>query len=570
MQRQNSPQQKQESFSHVGEKNLYEVNTSKAQKIVSLKSNFKPKPQIVSQKIPTYTSNNNISKAIEKPKQLSTNEVNLRTPNQFLHLKSGFQAKLIKTDLSKYQKDKKIPETIKKPSNIKKDLFFINNIIPKNSFEGTNDTLKVDAKNTQSKTKFDKPTNQLSFNSGKMHLFAAKGSPSKYFSEQSVYNNIGDDQKPRRNNSINKIELKQKICPSLNEKAEKSLSSNSSKTNSNEVKNKNKMKNDYLPRKDSDDRGNFNEIAFQSNQISKNQRKNNSSVPANKDPIQEFQNLNMKIDPFNFNMSGHNIDERSLSGKNKDMSFNRERIFQLKVTKDPFSLKKIITDFFTNNPKGNFKTNLDFYGQLVMIGKGTYGKVYETTHRLTDKKVAIKCFEKTNIKNVNAMHKIFNEVEILSNLFHPNIIKLYEIFENDKYYFFVTEYAQKGDLLKILQANGPFNETQVFLILKDLIHVCQYLKSKGILHRDIKLDNILLDDSYRIKICDFGISVKVDEKVDFTEKCGTPAYMSPEVIQKCYKGFLSDVFLKELEYRSDFIHIISWRSAFYRQFDRRD
>lgn len=75
------------------------------------------------------------------------------------------------------------------------------------------------------------------------------------------------------------------------------------------------------------------------------------------------------------------------------------------------------------------------------MGHGTYGKVYRAIHKLTKKPVAIKSIEKVHCRSPDSMPKIFNEVEILSRLNHPNVIKIYEIFENPKFYFMVTEFV---------------------------------------------------------------------------------------------------------------------------------
>jgi tRNA A-37 threonylcarbamoyl transferase component Bud32 len=271
-------------------------------------------------------------------------------------------------------------------------------------------------------------------------------------------------------------------------------------------------------------------------------KKMNSSVPTNKNIVhnEEFEN---KINATNFNMSGH-IDPTTgpnNSGPIKKELISREHIFKIKEDKDMSDLISYIKHNFVDYPNQRFKTSLNFYELLKILGKGTYGKVYEAQHKLTSCKVAIKCIEKTTIKNEKSMQKIFNEVEILANLNYSNIIKLFEIFENDKYYFFVTEFAEKGDLLRLIENNGSFNEVQSFLILKDLVESLKYLHSKGILHRDVKLDNILLNNKYKVKLCDFGISLKINEGSKLTEKCGTPAYMAPEIITGSYSGFGVDV-----------------------------
>ena len=279
-------------------------------------------------------------------------------------------------------------------------------------------------------------------------------------------------------------------------------------------------------------------------------RKNNSSVPTNKEQIESDNGLFKKLSPANFNMSGL-IKESEPQTKLPSASINLSKV---NFSNDRQALVSRIQQFYkSNSPSTKFQTTIDFYKIKEMVGKGRYGKVYLATHRLSDKNVAIKVSEKTDIKCLTAMQRIFEEANLLASLNHPNVIKLYEIFENEKYYFFVTEYMEKGDLMAILRANRRLEEASVFLILKDLVAVCKYLKSKRILHRDIKLDNILMDQYYRVNLCDFGISVRMRDEV-LTEKCGTPAYMPPEVIAGSYSGFGFDV---------DSLELVCWCLSLY-------
>ena len=98
----------------------------------------------------------------------------------------------------------------------------------------------------------------------------------------------------------------------------------------------------------------------------------------------------------------------------------------------------------------------------------------------------------------------------------------------------------QGDLLSLLQRNGPFSESQIYIVIKDILTALIYLHKKNILHRDIKLDNILLDKNNNLKLCDFGISLFIKNNNFYTDRCGTPAYIAPEIIQSKYKGFKSD------------------------------
>jgi non-specific serine/threonine protein kinase len=181
------------------------------------------------------------------------------------------------------------------------------------------------------------------------------------------------------------------------------------------------------------------------------------------------------------------------------------------------------------------------YKMIGVLGKGSYGVVFLAVHLISGQKVAIKAIKKNRNNDVARNYKkITNEIEIFSSLNHKNIISLYEVFENRKYIFLVTEYAEKGDLLSLLQRSGPFSESQIYIVIKDIINALMFIHKQNILHRDIKLDNILLDKDNNLKLCDFGISLKIDKDTYYTDRCGTPAYIAPEIIKSKYKGFKSD------------------------------
>jgi hypothetical protein len=99
-------------------------------------------------------------------------------------------------------------------------------------------------------------------------------------------------------------------------------------------------------------------------------------------------------------------------------------------------------------------TSLDFYKLIKLIGKGAFGKVHLAVNVLTEKYVAIKCIGKTHMNDRTSKKKIFNEITILKNINHPNIIRLLEVFSNHKYIFLVMEYAPQGDLLKYVKKKG--------------------------------------------------------------------------------------------------------------------
>jgi tRNA A-37 threonylcarbamoyl transferase component Bud32 len=202
-----------------------------------------------------------------------------------------------------------------------------------------------------------------------------------------------------------------------------------------------------------------------------------------------------------------------------------------------------IKEFYrTHSTSQDVATILEFYQFNKMIGEGSFGKVYSAVSVLTGKDVAIKCFDKAKIQTDSAKQKVFQEVKILNMLDHPNISRLLEVFENKKYIFFVIEFAKEGDILSLLKAKGPLSEDIARFIVIQVVHGLKHCHSRDILHRDIKLDNVLLSENYIAKICDFGISRIVKKGEVIHEQCGTPAYIAPEVISgKGYSGFQADI-----------------------------
>lgn len=177
-----------------------------------------------------------------------------------------------------------------------------------------------------------------------------------------------------------------------------------------------------------------------------------------------------------------------------------------------------------------------------LLGRGAFGKVNLALHVGTGRFVALKSFNKSKFNNDNSKEKVKAEWQMLRNLNHLNVLKMFEKFETSKYIIIVLEYVAAGDLLSYIKKRNKLTEKVAKYIFKQIIEGLEYIHSKDIIHRDIKLDNILIDLNNNVKICDFGISNIVTDNELMHEQCGTPAYMAPEVIRgKGYKGFASDV-----------------------------
>ena len=187
--------------------------------------------------------------------------------------------------------------------------------------------------------------------------------------------------------------------------------------------------------------------------------------------------------------------------------------------------------------------SIEFYKVISLIGRGAFGKVLLCEHKLTGKKVAVKAISKAQLRNHRSKKKIFQEVYILRKIKSKYVIKILEVFESEKNFLMVLEYAGGGDLLHYVRDKGRLKEEEAKKIFKQIIQGAIAIHDAGILHRDFKLDNILLDSNYStIKICDFGISKILCPGEVISDQCGTPAYLAPEIIKnEGYQGFSVDI-----------------------------
>jgi serine/threonine protein kinase len=134
------------------------------------------------------------------------------------------------------------------------------------------------------------------------------------------------------------------------------------------------------------------------------------------------------------------------------------------------------------------------------------------------------------------------EVNLLLKLRHDHVVKIYETIETKKHIIIVMELCAGGDLLNYVRKRRRLKEPFAKKIFKQIIDGLKYIHSKYIAHRDIKLDNILLDGKGSVKIADFGVSKQCQAGAKMREQCGTPAYIAPEILKnKSGYGFNVDL-----------------------------
>ena len=110
------------------------------------------------------------------------------------------------------------------------------------------------------------------------------------------------------------------------------------------------------------------------------------------------------------------------------------------------------------------------------------------------------------------------------------MVKFYETFESNNHILIIMEYISCGDLLTFVRKRTKLSEKIAKFIFRQIIEALQYIHSKNVIHRDIKLDNILIDLNNTIKLCDFGFAKVINKDAKTYTKCGTPCYIAPEIL----------------------------------------
>uniref|UniRef100_A0A1A8F481 Serine/threonine kinase 32A n=2 Tax=Nothobranchius korthausae TaxID=1143690 RepID=A0A1A8F481_9TELE len=177
------------------------------------------------------------------------------------------------------------------------------------------------------------------------------------------------------------------------------------------------------------------------------------------------------------------------------------------------------------------EVNFDHFQILRAIGKGSFGKVCIVQKKDTKKMYAMKYMNKLKCVERNEVRNVLKEMQIMQNLEHPFLVNFWYSFQDEEDMFMVVDLLLGGDLRYHLQQNVHFTESTVKLYICELALALGYLRSKHIIHRDIKPDNILLDEHGHVHLTDFNIAAIVKEDLKATSIAGTKPYMAPELFQ---------------------------------------
>lgn len=179
------------------------------------------------------------------------------------------------------------------------------------------------------------------------------------------------------------------------------------------------------------------------------------------------------------------------------------------------------------------------------LGEGNFGKVKFAQNVDSGLPFAVKILEKNRIIHLKITDQIKREIATLKLLKHPNVVRLHEVLASKSKIYMVLEYVTGGELFDKISSTGRLQEAKGRKLFQQLIDGVSYCHNKGVFHRDLKLENILLDSRGSIKISDFGLSALPQHFRDdglLHTTCGSPNYVAPEVLaNRGYDGATSDI-----------------------------
>lgn len=177
-----------------------------------------------------------------------------------------------------------------------------------------------------------------------------------------------------------------------------------------------------------------------------------------------------------------------------------------------------------------------------VIGKGGFCQVRLGVQKLTKEKVAVKVIDKFRLNSTEDRKRVDREIRVLKRLNHCNIIHMFEAIETESKIFVVMEHANNGSLLDYVKSKRRLGEREACLLFQQILSGMDYCHHSKVIHRDIKLENLLLDEKNNIKVIDFGLSAIASHHKKLKVYCGSPSYAAPEIVaRRHYCGPPADV-----------------------------
>ncbi|XP_074302120.1 CBL-interacting serine/threonine-protein kinase 14-like [Silene latifolia] len=204
-------------------------------------------------------------------------------------------------------------------------------------------------------------------------------------------------------------------------------------------------------------------------------------------------------------------------------------------------MSEIQPESLTTSDAPEKRTLLGKYELGRLLGHGAFAKVYHARDTRTGHSVAVKAVRKTRVEKDGLNPSVKREISIMQRLRHPHIIRIIEVLATKTKVYFIMDFAKGGELFAKI-AKGRFSEDLSRRYFQQLISAIGYCHVRGVFHRDLKLENLLLDENWDLKITDFGLSAVKNSNSNnnpvLRTLCGTPAYVAPEILGK--KGYFGD------------------------------
>lgn len=237
---------------------------------------------------------------------------------------------------------------------------------------------------------------------------------------------------------------------------------------------------------------------------------------------------------FKSSDNGTTVEKKPDSNKRYDGATKKRHQRKRKYTEDlNAKIKDEILKIFKNS--GLNENFIIDYNELTFekkIGEGGYGRV--SLGKFSGIDVAIKEYGRTKLDTKRA-EDFVKEIEVISNLRHPNIVLCMGACIHQGKYLMITEYLEEGSLFDHLHTkHTKIDENTMFTIIEDIALGMTYLHGRKVLHCDLKSSNILIDSTWNVKLCDFGLSrvkYKSDKKRFLNQRVGTPHWMAPEILR---------------------------------------
>ncbi len=407
-----------------------------------------------------------------------------------------------------------------------------------------------------------KKKNLIDLSNSKINKIFSQSQQEIVQTKKSEKKNFTSNNSPINKNNIcikikNKGTNKENYSNNIN-KIKYPLNNNNNGNNNNKDSQRPKIKS--KDSKEKDNHNNSNDYLIKK-RLNKDEESKNKNIEKNKMEIKDNNSKN-EIQELKQNLQKNNSDSIVINSKNNKPAevniVNENKNINTiscmsSITRDSNyymekcnSLSKYIKEYYNKNKKYP-STDLNFYLYGRLIGQGAFGKVNIGLNVLTGRVVAIKSFNKKDLnKNGDNMKKILYETNLMKKLNHPNVTKILEMFEDDEYILISMEYINGGNLFSFVKKRRKLSEKTAKFLFRQIILGIKHIHSHKIVHRDIKLENILIDLNNNIKICDFGIGrILNSSKQLLHDKCGTPMYMAPEILlsskNQGYEGFPVDI-----------------------------